>query len=91
MRAAACSKADDCYYIPYWEANTGYEIVIDTIKQSKKSYVVRVGFVPVADIKYDEHGETIAPTVEQATHFQTYTLTRDKEKGTYYIKACEDK
>ena len=84
------SKADDCYYIPYWEANTGYEIVIDTIKQYKDRYEVRVGFVPVTDIKYDEHGETIAPTADQATHFQTYTLTRDKDKGTYYIKACVD-
>lgn len=83
------SESDDCYYIPYWEANTGYEIVIDTIKKSRKNYVVRVGFVPVTDIKYDEHGETIAPTVEQATYFQTYTLTRDGD--TYFIKSCEDK
>lgn len=83
------SESDDCYYIPYWEANTGYEIVIDTIKKSRKNYVVRVGFVPVTDIKYDEHGETIPPTVEQATYFQTYTLTRDGD--TYFIKSCEDK
>lgn len=85
------SETDGCYYIPYWEANTGYEIVIDTVKQRKDSYEVRVGFVPVGDIKYDEHGETIPPTVEQATHFQTYTLTRDKDAGAYYIKSCEDK
>ena len=32
------SESDDCYYIPYWEANTGYELVIDTLKKRRKNY-----------------------------------------------------
>ena len=84
------SKADDCYYVPFVEAGRGYVFVIDSIKQRKDTYEVRVGFVPVTDIKYDEHGETIDPTADQATHFQTYTLSRNKKSGTYYIRGCAD-
>ena len=84
------SKTDECYYIPYWEADTGYEIVIDKVVTRRNRYEVRVGFVPKTDIQYDEHGEAIEPTVEQATYFQNYTLTRDKDNDTYYIKSCTD-
>lgn len=86
------SKADDCYYVPFLEVSSGYAFVIDDIDVKKKAsqYVVRVGFVPVTDIKYDEHGQPITPTGEQATHFQTYTLNFDKKTGDYYIVSCAD-
>lgn len=85
------SKADDCYYVPFLEVSSGYVFVIDDVKQAKDRYEVRVGFVPVTDIKYDEHGETIAPTAEQATHFQIYTLSLTEKKGdTYFIRGCKD-
>lgn len=84
------SEGDGCYYIPFVPASIGYEIVIDKVTQRAKQYEVRVGFVPVTDIEYDEHGNAIAPTADQATHFQTYTLTRNKKAGTYYIKSCKD-
>lgn len=83
-------KAEKCYLIPIGELDTGYEMVIDKIVTRKDRYEVRVGFVPKADIKYDEHGEPLEPTADQATHFQTYTLTRNRDKGTYYIKSCKD-
>lgn len=82
------SEGDQCYYIPFEEEITSHEIVIDKVKQYKDRYEVRVGFVPVDAIKLDEHGERIDPTVEQATHFQTYTLTRTKTG--YYIKSCKN-
>lgn len=85
------SKTEKYYLIPIRdELDTGYEMVIDKVTVRKDRYEVRVGFVPKTDIKYDEHGEAIAPTADQATHFQTYTLTRNKDKGTYYIKSCKD-
>ena len=85
------SEGDKCYYIPFVEAGSGYLFVIDkvTAKRSAGTYEVRVGFVPVTDIEYDEHGVAMAPTAEQATHFQIYTLTRTKD--TYFIRSCKDK
>ena len=83
------SEADECYYIPFTEATSSYEFVIDSIKKTSSKYEVRVGFVHVADIKYDEHGKPIYPSADQATHFQTYTLTREKDN--YFIKSCSDK
>ncbi|MBQ7088956.1 MAG: hypothetical protein IJN04_04860 [Clostridia bacterium] len=82
------SEADECYYIPFAEQNSGYVFVIDKITKTSSKYEVRVGFVSVTDIKYDEHGQSIPPTAEQATHFQVYTLTRDED--TYFIKSCKD-
>ena len=82
------SEADDCYYIPFTVQPSSYVFVIDSIKKTSSKYEVRVGFVPVTDIKYDDHGEEVPPTAEQATHFQTYTLTRDG--GKYYIKSCTE-
>jgi len=82
------SEADDCYYIPFVEQSSGYLFVIDEITKTSSKYEVRVGFVPVTDVKYDEHGQSIPPTAEQATHFQVYTLTRDDD--TYFIHSCKD-
>lgn len=84
------SEADNCYYIPFTQQSSGYVFVIDKVTQSSSKYEVRVGFVPVTDIKYDEHGQSIPATAEQATHFQTYVLTRDKDADTYFIKSCKD-
>lgn len=83
------SKSEKSYYIPYGTLDTGYEIVIDKVTTKRDRYIVRVGFVPVTDIKYDQHGEPIEPTAKQATHFQVYTLTREN-KNEYYIKSCKD-
>lgn len=83
------SEADECYYIPFYEAPSAYVFVIDSIKKTPSKYQVKVGFVPVTDIKYDEHGESIYPSADQATHFQTYTLTRDGDD--YFIQSCADK
>ena len=82
------SEADECYYIPFAEQTSAYVFVIDKITKSSSKYVVRVGFVPVTDVKYDEHGQSIYPSADQATHFQTYTLTRDGDN--YFIKSCKD-
>ena len=83
------SEADNCYYVPFSaERVSGSVVVIDTIKKSSSSYEVRVGFVPVTDIQYDEHGQSIPPTADLATHFQIYTLTRDGDG--YFIKACQN-
>ncbi len=84
------NKTDKCYLIPIGELDTGYEMVIDKVVVRKGRYEVRVGFVSKTDIKYDEHGEPIEPTAKQAAYFQNYTLTRNKDKGTYFIKSCED-
>ena len=83
------SEADECYYIPFTEQNSGYVFVIDSIKKTSSKYEVKVGFVPVTDVKYDEHGQSIYPSADQATHFQTYTLTR--EGDSYFVTSCKDK
>lgn len=86
--AVEYSEADECYYIPFAEQPSAYVFVIDKITKTSSKYEVRVGFVPVNDVKYDEHGQSIYPSADQATHFQTYTLTRDGDN--YYIKSCTD-
>lgn len=86
------SEGDACYYVPFVEVSSGYVFVIDEVKLKKSAgtYEVRVGFVPVTDIKYDKHGQAMSPTAEQATHFQTYTLTYDKKTERYFIRGCAD-
>ncbi len=82
------SEADGVYYVPFEVANTGYQPVVDYVKRRSGSYEVRVGYVPITDIRMDEHGNQIKPTADMAAHFQTYTLTRVEES--YYISACAD-
>lgn len=82
------SEADDVYYVPFEVANTGYRVVVDTVKRKGNTYLVRVGYVLNTDILLDEHGNEIKPTADMATHYQTYTLTRTEES--YYISACAD-
>lgn len=82
------SEADGCYYVPFEVANTGYRPVVDSVKRRGGTYRVRVGYVPITDIRMDEHGNEIKPTADMAAHYQTYTLTRTGE--TYYISACAD-
>lgn len=84
------SKTEKYYLVPMYMDPGQYEFVIDEVTVKKDRYEVRVGFVPKTDIKYDEHGNEMEPTAKQATHFQIYTLTRNKDKGTYYIKSCQD-
>lgn len=87
------SEGDACYYVPFVEVSSGYVFVIDKVdfKKSAGTYQVRVGFVPVTDIKYDNHGQSITPTAEQATHFQTYTLALNSKKSdSYHIVSCTD-
>lgn len=82
------SEADGYYYVPFEVANTGYRVVVDTVKRKGNTYRVRVGYVLNTDIRLDEYGNEIKPTPDMATHYQTYTLTRTGE--TYYISACAD-
>jgi len=82
------SEADGVYYVRFEMANTGYQPVVDYVERSSDTYEVRIGYVPVADIRMDEHGNQIKPTSDMAAHFQTYTLTRVEES--YYISACVD-
>ncbi len=82
------SDADDCYYVPFSSLEAGYRAVIDSVKKHGKTYLVRIGYVALTDIKIDEHGEEIPPVTADATYFQTYTLTVDGDG--YYISACAD-
>ncbi len=82
------SEAEQCYYVPYTQQlATGYEPVIDSIKRTGSTYIVRVGFVAQSDITIDNYGNQVPPTAEQASYFQTYTFARP-DKDTYYIIAC---
>lgn len=82
------SEADACYYVPFEIPATGYIPFIVSMKRTLSTYEIRLGFVQNADIQLDEYGNDVPPTEEQAAFFQTYTLQRDKEKDTYFIKSC---
>lgn len=81
------SSADGCYYVPFNELMTGYQPVIESVKQRSSSYTVRVGFVANNDITIDDHGNQVPPSADQASYFHTYTLKRTAD-DTYYIIAC---
>lgn len=83
------SQGDACYYVPFETVNSGYRPVIALIQRRSSAYEVRIGYVPNTDVRLDEHGNEIEPTAEQATHFQTYTLSRN-EDGSYHILSCTD-
>lgn len=83
-------ESDGTYYVPFETASTANRAVIDYVKKRGGAYEVRVGYVPITDIRLDEHGKAIDPTADMATHFQTYTLTRNKKADTYYIRSCKD-
>ncbi len=82
------SDGDQCYYVPFSTLGSSYRGVVDTVKRSSKRYTVRVAYVANNDIRLDEHGKEMAPLVEDATYFQTYTLT--KLDDSYYVSACAD-
>ena len=82
------SEADACYYVPFEIPATGYIPFIVSMKRTLSTYEIRLGFVQNADIQLDQYGNEMAPTEEQAAFFQTYTLQRDKENETYFIKSC---
>lgn len=82
------SEADGCYYVPFEIPNTGYRAFMISLDRTFSTYTVRVGFVKNADVKLDEYGNEVPPTEEDATFFQTYTLTRDKENKTFYVRSC---
>ena len=82
------SAADDCYYIPFNSLNTGYQGVVESVRKKGNTYTVRVGYVANNDVQLDEHGNTIPPTADMATYYQTYTVIR--YDGGYYVNACTD-
>lgn len=87
----AYTEADkEAYYcIPFGTLVGAYRHVIDYVDRGMNSCEIRIGFVPLTDIRIDDHGNEIEPTVEMATHFQTYTL--QLENGRYYVHSCTDK
>jgi len=42
-----------------------------------------------ADVQLDQYGNEIPPTEKDAAFIHTYTLTRDKENQTFYVRSCE--
>lgn len=82
------SNADNCYYVPFQSLSTGYVPVVDSVKHRGNTYTVRVGFVANNDIKLDAHGNSLEPTADMATYYQTYTLL--EYDGGYFINACAD-
>lgn len=82
-------ESDACYYVPFQTPNSMEQPIVVSVDSSSDQYEVRLGFVPVNDIKLDQYGRAIEPTEEMATHFKTYSLNR-QEDGSYYIYACKD-
>lgn len=82
-------ESDACYYVPFQTPNSMEQPIVVSVEESADEYVVRLGFVPVGDIKLDQYGRSVEPTEEMATHFKTYVLNR-QEDGGYYIFACKD-
>ena len=84
----AYSESDACYYAPFEALAVAYRGVVDTVRRSHGELIVRIAYVAINDIKLDEHGNEIAPTPDQASYAQTYTLV--KTDTGYYVRACAD-
>lgn len=82
------SEADASYYVPFESLTSASRPVIDYVHRGFRHCEIRIGFVPLTDIGLDDHGNEMKPTIDMATHFQTYTLK--VANGEYYIYACRD-
>ncbi len=82
-------ESDACYYVPFQTPTSMEQPIVVSVDKSSDQYEVRLGFVPVNDIKLDQYGRTMEPTEEMATHFKTYVLNRQDDES-YYIYACKD-
>lgn len=82
-------ESENCYWIPYFFPTALERAIVLSVEEDSDQYVVRLGFVPTGDIQIDQYGQEIEPTESMATHFKTYTLTR-QEDGSYYIYSCKD-
>lgn len=82
-------ESDACYYVPFQSPTSLEQPIVVEVESDSDEYRVRLGFVPVNDMKLDQYGRTVEPTEEMATHFKTYTL-KVQEDESYYIYACKD-
>lgn len=68
------NRAENCYYVPSSSAGSSYVPVFDTFKKRHNTVTIRVGYVLNSDITYDNKGNPITPSPEQAVYFQVYTV-----------------
>lgn len=57
--------------------SSNYTPVLDTIRRKGDTYTVRVAYVSNSDIAIDDDGNPIAPTPDQATYAQQYTVIKN--------------
>ena len=68
-----------CYLVEMGFTVSDFLPVIDTVKEKKGVYTVRVLYVHKDDLKYDVRGERIAPTAEDGKFPQEYRVQRGED------------
>ena len=68
-----------CYYVERTFTVSDFLPVIDSVKEKKGVYTVRVLYVHKDDVAYDAHGAAIAPTAKDGKFPQRYRVRRDED------------
>ena len=80
-----------CYYVPATVTASLYHHILLDAKKRGDTLSLVIGFVPTLDLQYDDRGEIIPPTEEDAVYSQVFEVTVvDAEKGQFALKSITD-
>ncbi len=82
---------NSCYYVPISINTSGYTPVLGRISHKKQVYTVQVAYVSNTDVRYDERGNSIAPTVDMAKYSQLYTVQSNDDGSWTLLSVSADK
>lgn len=80
-------KENNCMHVPwiYSTSSSLYVTVADDIRLRSNTARVRIGYVLQTALGYDDFGNRLQPTAEQASYFQWYVFQQDAEDNWYLI------
>ena len=80
-------KENNCMHVPwiYSTSSSLYVTVADDITLRSNTARVRIGYVLQTALGYDDFGNRLQPTAEQASYFQWYVFQQDAEDNWYLI------
>ncbi len=80
-------KENHCMHVPwiYSTSSSLYVTVPDDITLRSNTARVRVGYVLQTALGYDDFGNRLQPTAEQASYFQWFVFEQDAEDNWYLI------
>lgn len=80
-----------CYYVPATMTASLYHHILLDAKKRSDTLSLTIGFVPTLDLEYDDRGEIIPPTEDNAVYIQVFEVTIvDAENEQFALKSITD-